>query len=531
MPSVPRWPILGLLLLPGLAGAGAAAEPPLHQRIDELILTAAKGQPASPPADDGELLRRAWLDLAGRIPTGPEARAFLQDTAADKRAHLIDRLINGPDYPQRMQELFHIHLMERLGDHPEWTKYLRSSFAANKPWDQMAREILRADPADEANRGAGFFYSKRLENYGQNPVDYPALTRDVGRLFLGKDLRCCQCHDHLFIDDYKQHDFQGLFVFFQNIALADAQKALVGEKATTQKLGFMSVFKKVPRETGPRLPGGNEIVLPELKKGEEYLRKPNPRVKDFGQVRFSLLAQLAEQLPRPDNADFSRNMVNRIWFLLMGRGLVHPLDLHHKGNPPSHPELLDLLAKEFVVHKFDIRWLIREVALSQAYQRSSLLPPGQERFVPESFLTAHEKRLSAEQLLASMLTATGELEKQDKPQDILKAKFLKAFANPLREPEDEISPSLKAALFVLNDEAVLGLLAPRAGNLVDRLEKITEADKAAEDLYLSILSRLPSAEERSEVTAYLTKHAAGRPAALARLAWALLASTEFGVNH
>ena len=119
------------------------------------------GKPASANADDAEFLRRAWLDLAGRIPSANEARAFLADTAADKREKLIDKLLKSAGYPRRMQELFHVMLMERLGDHPDWSAYLRSSFETNRPWDQMARDILSGRPKDESTRGAVFFYAKR----------------------------------------------------------------------------------------------------------------------------------------------------------------------------------------------------------------------------------------------------------------------------------------------------------------------------------------------------------------------------------
>jgi hypothetical protein len=213
------------------------------------------------------------------------------------------------------------------------------------------------------------------------------------------------------------------------------------------------------------------------------------------------------------------------------------LDLHHGENPPSHPELLELLGQEFVAHKFDIKWLLRELALSETYQRSSILPEGQEPPPPESFLAAHEKRLSAEQLLWSMLVATGERElneKNDKSASQLNAlqqKFVKAFANPRREPEEDFNPSLKAALFVLNDATVLDWLKPRPDNLIDRLMKLTNADQIAEELYLSILTRPPTTEERAEVAAYLAKNAERRTTALGHLAWALLASTEFCVNH
>jgi hypothetical protein len=519
--------ILGLILMPG---PGTLADEPLHARIDALIAARAGARPVGPAAEDAEFLRRVTLDLAGRIPSVSETRAFLQDRTPDKRARRIDRLLASPEYPRRMQEAFHVILMERRGDHPEWTRYLRKSFAANKPFDQMAREILRASPRDEATRGAAFFYTKRLEHYGANPVDYPDLARDVGRLFLGKDFRCAQCHDHLTIADYKQQDFQGLFAFVQNLTLHDAAFPTVAEKPAAGKLAFASVFKKVRHETGPRLPGGPEVAIPALMKGQEFVRPPDPGTKFPGEPRFSVLAALAERVPA--SPDFSRNAANRLWFLLMGRGLVYPLDQHHSANPPSHPELLDMLAREFVAHHFDIQWLLREIALSQSYQRSSLLPKDGGKNPPALFLTALEKRLSAEQVLGSMLEAAGERERVGEAGlEKLRPLFVKAFGNPAKETEDEINPSLKGTLFVLNDPTVLGWLNPRPGNLIDRLNQLPDAGRVAEELYLAVLSRPPSDEERAEVADYLARHAAGRTKALGQLAWALLASAEFSVNH
>src|SRR5262249_42774461 len=145
------------------------------------------------------------------------------------------------------------------------------------------------------------------------------------------------------------------------------------------------------------------------------------------------------------------------------RGLVHRLDMHHSGNPPSHPAVLELLTQEFVANKYDIKWLLRELALTQTYQRATVLPDGQDKLPQQQFLTATEKRLSAQHRIAAMLEATGT--SPAKPADI-KARFVKAFANSAREPEDEITPSLKAALFVLNDSEVLGWLTQKPGNLV-----------------------------------------------------------------
>ncbi len=515
-----------------LVTVSSRAAEPLHKQIDARIAAAGKGKPISAIADDAEFLRRVSLDLAGHIPSLQEARAFLQDRSADKRAKLIDRLLAGPEYARHMQEQFNIVLMERLGDNADWSRYLLNNFEKNKAWDVMAREIL-SGAREEPAKGAAFFLSKRLENYGQNPVDYPALTRDVGRLFLGVNLQCAQCHDHLFISDYKQVDFQGLFAFIQNVAVEKVGTAAVVEKPTTKRVAFSSVFEKVQKETGPRLPGMKELPFPAFKPGDEWLTKPDPKAKTAGVLKFSTLTKLAEQVTDPGNAAFSRNFANRLWYLMMGRGLVHPLDMHSSDNPPSHPELLDLLAKEAVARKFDVKGLLRELALSETYQRSSVLPAGQSKFEPATFLTAHEKRMSSEQLLATVLEATGEKDRISKAKggvEGLRAKFIKAFANTAREPEEEFAPALRSALFLLNDSAVLDLLVARPGNLIDRAAKLPE-DKIAEELYLAILTRLPSAEEKGEIGQYLAKNASRKAVAVGQLAWALLASTEFCVNH
>lgn len=507
------------------ASSNFAAEP-LHQRIDRIIESQAKkdGIALSPQADDGEFLRRAWLDFAGKIPPADVAKAFLADKSKDKRAKAIEQLLNGPDYAARMADAFNVMLMERMGEGAEWIKYLQASFAANKPWDAMVREILRADPKNEAAKGAGYFLAKRLDKYGQNPVEYSALTRDVGRLFLGKDLRCAECHDHLFIDDYKQKDFQGLHTFFMNTTRISEYE--VGEKPTLKKTPFASVFTKVQMETGPALPGMVMIEIPQFKMGEEFLEKPDPKAKKAGVPKFSTLASIAEKLPIASNADFTRNSANRLWFILMGRGIVHPLDLHHSRNLASHPELLDLLAKEFAEKKFDVKYLFREIALSNAYQRSSQVAAGKDVPPEKSFAVALEKRLTSDQMLASVLTGLSMKESTG-----LKAKFHKAFDNQAREPEDEITPSLKAALFVLHDESMLALFKPAAGNLIERAAKLDDA-AVAEELYIAILTRTPSADEKAAVAKVLAKHTGDKRAeAIGRIAWALATSMEFGVNH
>ena len=531
--SSPIWLFLILMLRQSIA-----AEPSFHEQIDALIDAKLTGKVVSNQSDDYEFVRRVYLDFVGRIPTLAEIDSFVANKALDKRKLLIVQLVNSPSYSKQMANTFHIHFMERLGDNGEWMKYLEESFKNNKGWNVMAKEILRGVNSKEDLKGANFFFSKRLENYGQNPVDYSALTRDVGRLFLGKDFRCAECHDHLFIDEYKQADFKGLFAFFQNAYLADAKAGIVGEKLTAKKMEFMSVFKKEKKEIAPKIPGMAEVAIPEFKKGEEFLVPADPKKKILGVPKFSPLEKLSEQLPSPENADFSKNIVNRIWFIMMGRGLVHPLDLHHAGNPPSHPELLALLAKEFSAHQFDFKWLLTELANTKVYQRSSKVDMGKTPEALALFATAIEKRLSAEQLLASILVATGrygKLERKggnepDMP-DALKVKFAKAFANAARDPEDEIAFSLKAALFLLNDEAVLGLLKPEADNTVADLAKMKPDNVMIEKAYLAILSRKPAPQETMDALEFLSKPVSVGEIGVKNLVWALLASSEFNLNH
>lgn len=504
------------------------AADPLHVQIDRLIAARETGKTAA-TTTDAAFLRRITLDLAGRIPSAEETQKFLADKSAGKRAKKIDSLLNGPEYARRMRELFHVILMERRGTHDEWAAYLQKAFEENRPWDVMTRDML-APNADDANtRGAAFFITKRLEKYGQNPTDFPGLTRDIGRLFLGIDLQCAQCHDHLHIDEYKQPMFQGLFAFVTNASIRrDTKFPAVAEKPLTKKVDFMSVFVKSPESIGPRVPGDKEITLPVFKKGEEYAIKPDRKKRTPGQLKFSPLKQLGERLPRQQNRAFVKNIANRLWWAMMGLGLVEPLDLHHSGNPPSHPKLLKLLADDFIAHKFDIKYLLRELVLTKTYQRSSRMPDDSTALKPASYAVGHEKPLSAEQLLRSILLATGAAAKQF---DELESDFVTAFGNTPREPEVGFNPSVKAALFVSNSANVLALLKPQPGNLVDRLSKLKTERAIAEELYLAVLSRQPTADEITTVTEHLKTHGKTKAKAIGQLVWALLTSTEFCLNH
>jgi hypothetical protein len=539
---MPRLSFAPLLLVALAAPAFAQS---LHERIDRAAAVAEKDldKGAAPPASDAEFLRRITLDLTGTIPTAAGARAFLKDTAADKRARLIDRLLASPECARHLQDVFDVMLMERRPDKQVpraiWQDYLRTSLADNKPWDVLVREMLSADGTDPKTRPAAKFF---LDRDGEPNL----LTRDVSRLFLGMNLQCAQCHDHPIVEHYKQAHYYGVFAFLsRSFLFTDKAKnmTVLAEKAEGEAT-YQSVFdpKKETKKTAPVVPFGMAIKEPALEKGKEYEVAPANGVRPV--PKFSRRAQLAAQVATADNVQFRRNSANRLWALLMGRGLVHPLDLDHPANPPSHPELLALLADEIAATKFDVRNFLREVALSQTYQRSSELPAGLQELPAKSLRAAHLKPLSPEQMAWALMQATGLTDAERKAlaknatEAILYARlagnvapFVATFGGKAGQAEAGFEATLDQTLFLVNGKLVRGWLAPRTGNLTDRLAQLKEPEAIAEELYLSVLTRLPADDERKEVADFLKGRAADRTAALQELAWALLASAEFRFNH
>lgn len=355
------------LLAAGSASFGQDSAPvPLFQRIDQLVESNQVG-PMAALASDADFLRRAYLDLNGAIPSAAEARAFLDDPAPNKRELLVDRLLASPRFPIHMAVVFDVMLMERRPDKhiptPEWQKYLQSSFEQNKPYDQLAREILSADGTDPALRPAAKFFLER-------DAEPHSSGRDLGRMFFGMDLQCAQCHDHPLIDHYLQSDYYGLQAFVNRTGIFTdpaQKKSFLTEKADGEA-SYKSVFTGDAASTRPQLPGGIEIDEPRFRQGEEYTTVPTATVR--GVPKYSRRAKLAELATNGTNRQFNVNITNRLWAHLMGRGLVHPVDLHHPANPPSHPAVLDLMTNEFVAQKYNIKWLLRELALTRTYQRS-----------------------------------------------------------------------------------------------------------------------------------------------------------------
>jgi hypothetical protein len=373
-------PLLSAAIVSSLVATASAAAPSapslpargsLHVEIDRL-LDAERLSPAGAPADDLEFLRRATLDLHGIIPTVDEARTFLADKSPDKRTKLVDALLASPRFARHMATTYDVLLNERRADkiikHGLWYEFLYSSFLDGKPYDRMVREILLADDSKEELKPASKFFHDR-------DCEPNVMTRDIGRLFFGMDMQCNQCHDHPVIDDYSIGDYYGLYAFVGRTILhtdAKTKTKVIAEKADGEA-SYKSVFTgESADKVAMKLPRGVVIDEPKFAKGEEYAVKPEKGAKPV--PKFSRRAKLAEAATDGTNEMFARNGANRLWAHLFGRGLVHPVDFIHPDNPPTHPAVLDLITREFKDRKYDVRSLLRELMLTQAYQRTFVLP-------------------------------------------------------------------------------------------------------------------------------------------------------------
>ncbi|HAY83105.1 MAG TPA: hypothetical protein DCY79_25145, partial [Planctomycetaceae bacterium] len=464
--------------------AGEPPNPPLRQSINDILRRQWIG-PQQPLCPDEDFVRRVYLDLLGRIPAANEAREFLDDASEDKRARLVDRLLEHPRYAHHMANVFDVMLMERRPDKhvkaDQWQGYLLASFRANKPYNQLAGEILGADGVNEELRAASKFYLDR-------DLTVDLLTRDVGRVFFGMDLECAQCHDHPLIGDYYQADYYGIYAFLTGNYLFQPDKkkpALIGEKIAGSAK-FKSVFTEVEGMTRPRLPGETQLDEPTFAKGDEYQAVPDDKKKVRGVPKYSRRQRLAELIQTGTNRAFSRNIANRLWAHMMGRGLVHPLELHHADNPPSHPELLEILTDALPKMEYDIKSFLRELALSDAYQRNFALPNDLQPYVAAAeplvaptkteLATLREQADALQTQLDEAVAALSKSETQEEPLDTAKVAAEQAAATAAKKLADQQATLAKQKADHAAQAAVSGKLASAASQALE-VAKLTPKDE------------------------------------------------------
>lgn len=535
------------------------ARMPAPEVIDRFINLGlkARGAKAAPVCDDATFVRRLYLDLLGRIPNPAEMQAFVNNRSRQRRTELIDALLTHPEHARHLRDVFDVVLMGRRGadfeskrTNNKWYDFLETRFRENAPWDKVVRELIVARPTSPEERGAVWYLYERQNNP-------QAMAESVAPVVFGVQIKCAQCHDHMVAREIKQAHYWGMVAAFNRSKNTDTTSGIgIAESA----IGGFSSFANLKKESQPAFLtffNGKRVEEPWPKEGEKELdspekyRVPPPAGKDRPETpatpKFSRREALADAVTR-DNPLLARAFVNRLWALFLGRGMVHPVDLMDSKHPPSHPELLDWLAADFEKSGYDTRRLIRNLVLTQTYQRDSrVLPaktsarkpsnaerakaPAESGPTGESFARGLEKPLSAEQLFRSLLLATGNAPGTDgrihgKDEGELRRAFVKQFPDLFAA---EYNATLQQALFLSNSPLFDALLEPHPGNLTARLAALREPEAQVREAFRTVFHRQPDAEELRKAADFLRATAGRNPEK--QLVWAFLTSAEFQVNH
>ncbi len=469
----------------------------LAQQIDRLLAAKwaeAKVNPAR-PADDAELLRRVYLDLVGRIPTAAEARDYLDDSNPDKYNLLVAALLDSPAYLTHASETYRAMLLPEADTDgqiralaPTFEAWLRRKVAEETGYDQIVREVLTVRLGGQGRRG-GNAYDPRAE---PSPLAYyfakdakpENLAAGAARTFMGIRLECAQCHNHP-MDQWKREEFWGLAAFFAGVS----------------RQGKDQVYNSI-REVADR----RELVIPDTSKVVKATFLDGKKPSAAGR-RASGRELLADWLIAPENPYFARAAVNRVWARFFGTGIVDPVDDLRADNPPSHPELLDLLASEFRSHGYDMKFLIRAITSTKAYGLTSAV--GRSETVPSNLFAAMPVRtLSPGQLYETLAQATGFGAGGGRDvvynQGSSREQFLELFTNRDEKPTEGETTILQA-LALMN-----GPLMSSVTNLEssDTLAAIAEApfldiQERIETLYLAALTRRPRPAELERLVPYV----------------------------
>lgn len=541
-------------------------EPPLylpHNEIDNLVMTKLRKLNIQPSnlCSDGDFIRRVHLDAIGRLPTAEEARAFLADRSPDKRKRLIDRLLDRPEYATYWAMKFsdwtgNGKYLSRyaMASNWMWQDWVEDKLSKNVPYDELVygfvcatslegrtREEFLAEVKEIRHKTTGRYlfddgtYAKRKTNdlYWTNVERRKpdTLVLQTANSFLGLRLECAQCHNHPF-DRWTQKDFEQFKSFFMLARYCDPKTGEenpkgrgYGDESVEPGVGrrYAGLVKKVP----PKLLGGREIP---------YVEGEDPRIALWEWMRAS------------DNPYFAPAFVNRLWHHYFGVGIVDPPDDFNQGNPPSNPQLLSWLAREFVEKKFDIKHVHRVILNSRTYQLS-FSPNDSNRLDRKNFSHALPRRMPAEVLIDAVADVTGVPNNFGRVpsqravgQAMTAVRYgggrpgyaMKIFGRPDREKtcdcERSNEPSVAQALYLINDQEVLAKLDDPGG----RLPRLFKADKddreVITELYLAALSRFPT-EEELQTQLKFVEQADDRRSEMKEILWSLLNVREFIFNH
>ncbi len=472
-----------------------------------------------PPAEnssDAIFLRRAYIDILGVLPSVDDARAFLDDPAPDKRAKLIDALLERPEFndvwAMKWAEILRVatgaQVLDAKGMH-RYNDWLRQKISSNTPMDQIVRELLTAEGGNFTNPATNFYLVE---------ADPKVMAENVAQVFTGIQLKCAQCHNHPF-ERWTMDDYYSFSAFFSQVgrkASSDPREQIIFNRGSGEVANLRDGRNMAPKFLGGAVPdttGKDRRVL------------------------------LAEWLTSPENPWFAQNIANRVWAHFFGAGIVDPPDDVRVSNPPSNPQLLEELGRRMVEYKYDLRTLVRDICNSYAYQMSTR--PREEGINDtRNFAYAQVRRLTAEQMLDAIAQVTQTKVKfpnlplgaraaqvANGPSGIY---FLEVFGRPTRETvctcERRGEPNLAQSLHLINGDTIQGAITNGEGRLAKLLAAEKPVPEVAQELYLAALSRPPSEEEVKRLEDYVGASEDKR-LALEDAFWAVLNSKEFTFNH
>ena len=495
-------------------------EVPCNNFVDELILSKLKrvNIVPSPLSSDREFVRRVYLDTVGLLPTLDESGRFLESKDPQKRARLIDELIERPEFAEvwatRFSDLFRVGLLDQRSKGGRiMYSWLRKAMLEDMPFDQFATELITASGNLYFNPASNFYYITEFSE----PEN---IATNVSQVFLGVRIECARCHNHPW-EKWTQEDFWGFAAFFGRMGIKDTYEN--DESEVTLK------------------PAG-EVISPKTKKrvAPKYLDGPFETERLDEDVR----EKLAKWITAPENPWFARAIVNRVFKYYMGRGIVEPLDDFRVTNPPTNEALLDALAKDFIANGYHLKHTIRVILNSRAYQLSSE-PNATNRDDTLNYSHYFMRRLLAEELIDSMTEVTGVPEKI--PGYMLGTRsmtipqgaptyFLQTFGRlKAREVicERDNSPDVAQAMHLISGETIQKQITGKDGTL-DRwlADPSATNEEITQRLFMATLVRPPTESEQTQVLASLRGGGDGaRRQAFEDLLWSIFNSKTFIFNH
>ena len=498
--------------------------------IDELFAASWASQQVVPAdrATDSEFLRRVYLDLAGRIPAVSEVREFLASEETNKRVLVVEQLLDGPAYVRNFTIVWRNALIPQAGSQlqfrgliPGFDAWLWTHISQNTPYDQLVRTLLTA-PLGSAGNRAGVLNAASSPDafYVVRELKPENLATGTSRAFLGVRLDCAQCHDHPF-DSWKQHQFWNLAAFYAGFDNSDQREAPDAAMQPTliERAGAQSI----------RIPGTEKTV------SAVFLTGLQPEWSDKRTSR----EVLADWVTDRANPYFAKMVANRLWAQFFGQGIVQPVDDFSENNPPTHPEVLELLASQLIAHDFDLQFLIRTITSTRVYQTTSLQNDASQSDSTQ-FSRAALRGLTPEQFFDSLAEAVGFYQpyRSDNPfvaeDSSVRGRFLELYRDEAESPLQRETTILQA-LAMMNGEFVSAATSPELSQTLRAVVEfpMMSNEQRLETLFLAALGRFPEAEEQLTFSEYISEgdSSGNTSAAFSDIFWALLNSSEFLLNH